>query len=126
MPNQSTALQLFGRGFSSKSKVVTSQLLTNLYREPETDDQDRAAMPLYATPGRAPVGNFGALPARGAHQAGNFIYAVHGATLYKITNAFAFTAVGTLNTSSGRVGMEDNGTQLIIVDGVNGYIYRLD
>ena len=52
-------------------------------------------------------------------------FVVAGATLYEVTSAGVATARGTLSSSSGYVGMDDNKTQLAIVDGANLYIYTL-
>jgi hypothetical protein len=51
------------------------------------------------------------------------LFAVGGNKLYQISNLFVATERGTLQTSTGIVGMADNGLQLVIVDGANGYYY---
>ena len=53
---------------------------------------------------------------------GDSLYVVHRGTLYSISNAAVVASVGTLNTTSGHVDMATNGTELMLVDGVNGYI----
>ena len=131
MTRQVNPLPIFGRGFTSKSAVVTRQMLTNLYREPEAQlqtsnyqiEQDKTAMALYGTPGKTLVGSGFSGPSRGAKAVQNTLYSVHGASVYAINNAWQYTLIGTLNTSTGRVGIETNGFQLMIVDGTNGYIY---
>lgn len=52
-------------------------------------------------------------------------FAVAGATLYEILSNGTATALGTLATSTGPVGMEFGLTQLVIVDGPNGYVLTL-
>ena len=52
-------------------------------------------------------------------------FAVAGNGLYEISSAFAVTKRGTLKTDSGAVSMSDNGLQLIVVDGVYGWILTL-
>ena len=49
-------------------------------------------------------------------------FVVAGNTLYEVTASGAYTARGTLASSSGFVCMENNNTQLIVVDGPNGYL----
>jgi hypothetical protein len=51
------------------------------------------------------------------------MFAVAGNKVYKINKTWTSTAIGTLNTNSGRVGMIDNGKQVGIVDGTGGYTY---
>lgn len=115
---------LFGTSAGYKSSNVSMQRRVNLYIEPQKD-QDKAPFVMYGTPGLTLFADLGALPARGGRAINNTAYTVHGATLYAVNNAGAYTAVGVLATNGGRVGMTDNGTQLLIVDGVGGYIYNV-
>jgi hypothetical protein len=57
---------------------------------------------------------------------GNFVIAVCGSLVYKITPAFAANQLlGNLETSSGEVFMDENlNSQVCIVDGLNAYIYN--
>jgi hypothetical protein len=60
---------------------------------------------------------------RGVHNMGSYLYAVVGNAVYRVNSAGTSTAcTGTLGTSSGSVSMADNGGELMIVDGTNGYI----
>jgi hypothetical protein len=80
-------------------------------------------MALFRTAGLGAFLTVGSSAFRGAYVVNNLIYAVSFNTLYSINNAGIATGIGALNTSSGRVDIVDNGLQLIIVDGLNGYIY---
>lgn len=51
------------------------------------------------------------------------LYAVSGATAYSITTAGEATSVGTLNSSTGKVWIDRNATQIMFCDGVTGYTY---
>lgn len=113
------SVPLWGRGYKAKSPTVTSQKLTNLYRE-STADQDKSAAALYGTAGLNLLTTLTGNPSRGIRTLGAFMYSVHGNTLYRVQDAFNH---GTLLTSTGAVSMSDNGTQLIIVDGTYGYIF---
>jgi hypothetical protein len=53
------------------------------------------------------------------------VYAVGGNKLYSISSSWVATELGTLNTSTGAVSMADNGTYLVLVDGVNGYTWNM-
>lgn len=114
---------LFGLGNFGKSYNVDSQKRTNLYAEIQKDGE-KGNLTLYPTPGLTTFVNFGANPSRGAWKKDDVLYIVNRSTLWKATNDGTTTNIGTLATSAGRVDMTDNGTQIIMVDGPNGYIYN--
>lgn len=115
---------LFGFDVSSKSTNVTSQIRTNLYCEVRSE-KDKTSMALFRTAGLSSFATLGASPIRGAYVTNNLIYEVAGNNFYEVNNAGVSTVRGTLNTNSGRVDIVDNGVQILIVDGVNGYIYTI-
>lgn len=117
-------LSVFGLGFQSKSPNVTSQKRINLYLE-ISEDGDKTNVVAYGTPGLTLYSNLGDTPCRGAYAIGDYLYVVHRGTFYRIDNAGVATSKGTLLTTSGRVSIEYNGTQIMIVDGTYGYIYNI-
>jgi hypothetical protein len=112
---------LFGVGNKALSVSVSAQERVNLYVEVQSDPEANGIV-LYPTPGLSTDVNFGASPARGLYERGDVRYAVVGNVLYEIAANGTTTSRGTLNTSGGRVDMADNGLQLLIVDGTDGYI----
>ena len=50
-------------------------------------------------------------------------FAVIENKVYEIDSAFVATLLGTINTTSGHVGIDQNQTQIIFVDGVDGWIH---
>jgi hypothetical protein len=116
---------LFGIGNQAKSVNVNDQERLNLYVE-VNDDPEKHVLTMYGTPGLLSFVNFGAFPSRGAREVGDFNYLVNRDKLHRIANDGSFVTLGTLDTNSGRVGLSDNGLQLIVVDGPNGYIYLLN
>ena len=58
---------------------------------------------------------------------GDYLYCCHRDSLYRINNAAVGERLGTLAplSTSGAVGFADNGTQLMMVDGIAGYIVTL-
>ena len=95
----------------------------NLYFDPEQPD-GRAA--LVGTPGLLEyldLSNYA--PVRGLCKLDDYLYAVCGDTLYKISNTPAATSLGTLNTSAGPAWMAQNGSQIMISDGTYGYTYTV-
>lgn len=116
-------IPLFGIGSSGKSPNVSAQKRTNLYAEVQPDSE-KSRLVFYPTPGITTFVNFGAYPSRGIYKKDDFIYVVNRFTLWRVSNDGQMTNLGTLQTSAGRVDISDNGTQIIIVDGPNGYIYN--
>lgn len=115
-------MNLFGISQFGKSSNVTAQNRLNCYVEPQPGD-DRTTVAIYGTPGLVLFTSFGETPIRGMLVKGDSCYVVHRGSFYEINNAGARTVRGTIGTSSGRVYMSDNGIQVIITDGVAGYIY---
>ena len=118
-------MNLFGIGQAGKSSNVTAQERQNCYIEVQPGD-DRSTVAIYGTPGLSLFTSFGDTPIRGIHPRGDFIYIVHRGTFYEINNAGVKTARGTIGTTSGKVYMSNNGTQLMLTDGTLGYIYNFN
>lgn len=118
-------IPLFGLGQLAKSPFVTAKQLQNLYVETRPQGE-KSALVAYGTPGETLFADAGATPWRGGWEfkPGGVAYGVHRGTLYEINNAGTLTAKGALLTTSGRVSISDNGTQVMIVDGTAGYIYN--
>lgn len=80
---------------------------------------------LVGTPGTQLVATLPKSPVRGLWEHNGVMYAVGGDAFYKVTISGAVTLLGTLRTSSGRLGISDNSVdQIIIVDGAFGYVYN--
>lgn len=116
---------MIGIGIGGKSSNVSGQMRTNLYAEIVVDQEKRSRITLFPTPGTVLFDNFGETPVRCAYPLGNYIYVVHLANVWKVANDGTATKLGTLNTSTGRVAMIDNGTQIVLVDGTNGYVLTI-
>lgn len=115
-----------GGAYLAWSSNVAAQECVNLY--PEATPDKKTVLALRGTPGATLFSDLGAQPVRGLHvveKANTLLYAVAGNKLYSVTTAGAATERGTLNTSFGRVSMSDNGTQVTITDGTNGYTYTI-
>jgi len=113
---------LFGLGLHSKSPNVTSNKLINAYYEFQKNP-DRTSVAIYGTPGLTLFLDQGDTPWRGLHVVDNTMYGVHRGTFYSITNAAVATARGTIGTTSGKVGICDDGTLITVVDGSEIYTY---
>lgn len=118
-------MNLFGISQFGKSSNVTAQNRLNCYLEPQSGD-DRTVVAVYGTPGLVLFASFGETPIRGLHVKNTSCYVVHRGFLYELDNAGTKTIRGAIGTSSGRVNLSDNGVQLILTDGVAGYVYFFD
>lgn len=117
-------ISLFGVGQQGKSPVVTSQYRLNVYYEFQ-EEEDKTKVAIYGSPGLTLRLDVGETPIRGIHKVGSFYYIVHRGTFYKVTNAHVATSKGTLNSVSGKVIIRDNGSQIMITDDADGYIYDI-
>lgn len=117
-------VNLFGGTLKSKSPNLSAQQRINCYVELQRDGE-RGRVAILRTPGLTSFVDFGDTPIRGAIEANDKIYLVHRSKFYEVNAAGVTTDRGTIGTASGRVGMAFNGTQIMIVDGVAGYIYTL-
>jgi Phage stabilisation protein len=83
---------------------------------------------LYPTPGLTnKVTLFNTAEIRGMRtvSGGNYCVAVCGQYVYVINSTFTPTIIGTLNSSTGIVGITDNGLNVYIVDGSYRYTWRI-
>lgn len=113
---------LFGAGVRSISDVVTRQRRLNCYYDARAD-QDKSSVVVLGTPGHSVWCTLPSAPIYGFHRLSNTLYVVAGTTLYAVNTGGGYSALATIPTVNQKVGMEDNGVQLIIVDGVAGYVF---
>lgn len=116
---------LFGIGNAGKSVNVNAQERLNLYAEVVPDPEKGDSLKFYPTPGQQLFINLGANAIRGLWEVGGVMYAVCGPSLYSVQEDGTSASIGVLLTSEGRVTMDDNGLQLMVVDNPNGYIVTL-
>lgn len=105
--------QLLPAASPSRSIVASAQRLINLY--PEADGTGQVT--LYGTPGLELLVELPTKPVRAMHVANGAIYVVSGDTIYTLSPTGGYAAIGTVSTSSGPVGMADNGIQVMVMDG---------
>jgi hypothetical protein len=116
-----------GGAYEGRSKDINAQRSINLF--PVVDNEDaKSVVAMYGTPGNTVFCTSGTTAiVRGMHVMGNYLYSVVGNTVYQIVANGTPTSLGVITTSTGHVGMADNGTQLLIVDGTAfGHIVTTD
>jgi hypothetical protein len=112
-----------GGSGAQRSVTINAERTVNLY--PALTPDGKSPMALYGTPGLARFAEMAAGAGRGLHVAAGRLFAVVGGTLYEIQSTGAATARGTLSSATAPVSLADNGQQLVLVDGSNGYSLTL-
>jgi len=117
-------IPIIGLGTQSGFPSATAQRRLNCYLE-MIQDPEKTSIVAYGMPGANLFADFGETPVRGVFQAGDYLYACHRGVLKRIDNAGTVVNVGSISTSTGRVDMDSNGTELILVDGTTtGYTLK--
>lgn len=117
-------LDLFGVGVKSYSSVVTSQRRLNCFYDLRQDG-DKSTVAIIGTPGKDLAFTLNTSPVRGWWVVGSVLYVVAGAAVWKVNTSYTATFLGNLTTTTGKVGMADDGVRVGIVDGVGGYTILL-
>lgn len=105
-------IPFLGQAYQSRSPVLSSQTAINIFPELTQGNADEIGA-FYGTPGLISVFEQ-AGEVRGQHTAGGYLFAVIGATVYRIDTNFVATNLGTLPNSYGRVSMISNESQVAI------------
>lgn len=109
-----------GPSYQARSTDAATERSVNVYLEKNPAPGREWA--LYGMPGLTLRATAGTSVHRGAIRMGDLTFFVAGNTVYKMTTAYVVTSLGTIGTSSGRVGMATDGNEVLIVDGVSGWI----
>ena len=125
---------ILGSSYVTRSPNAADSRMVNLFPEVIPEGGKEAAW-LQRAPGLRFIASIGLGPIRGlwtfySDEVGsttgskvNYAYVVSGETLYRLDSEWTSTAIGTVAGST-QVNMTDNGRQMFIADGDNGYIYN--
>ena len=119
-------IPFIGPSYVYRTKSLDAQRSINLYTAISENPNSADIGALIGTPGRS---LFVALPnsvIRGSHEVLSRGFIVAGEGLYEILEDNSYVFIDNLDTNTGNVSMSDNGLQLVIVDGPNGYIVSLE
>jgi hypothetical protein len=119
-----------GASYEAPSIYQDAQECINFFPEvdPTKQQGERGVVALYPTPGLTTQVVLPALAeVRGMRtvSGGQQMVAVCGAYVYVLSSNLTPSIVGILNTSTGRVGITDNGLNVYIVDGAYRYTWRI-
>lgn len=119
-----TKLPLVGPSYKARSLNADAQRTLNCYVELD-NASPRAPAALYGTPGTVRKLAFPTAPVRACFKEGAYSWWVAGNTVYRVDAAYTATAVGTIGTSAGEIGIASNGAQILIVDGAAGWLVNV-
>lgn len=109
----------FSRSFSS---ALSDNELINLFVEIVETRDAKVPGALYLTAGLDLIGTLGNGPIRGVQKLQDTLYVVSGPEVYSLTPNGVATMLGKVVDVPGPVSMMNNGQQLMIVDGVGGWL----
>ena len=113
---------ILGSSYVARSVNAADNRMVNLFPEIVPDGGKQPAF-LQRAPGLRELVRLPTGPVRGLWTYGDYAYAVSGNKFYKIASDWTYVEKGTV-TGTSPVNMVDNGIQLFIADGANGYIYN--
>lgn len=113
-----------GGAYTLPAKAANHQRCVNLLAEV---DQQKGKTPssLVGVPGLKRVATLGGGPVRGMIEVNGLLFAVVGPTFGAVAQDGTFSAYGTVN-GTGRVTLVTNGLQILIIDGVSGFVWNID
>lgn len=134
MPEQETPFDIIGGTEKSEYPEFNPNLTVNMFQVLDSSAFFKKA--LYPTPGLSQktgetfqLGGEN-LGGRNAHLFKNAIYAVFKNTIYRIIGSIVdnklkltHSVIGRIETETGHVGIENNNTQIMFVDGISGWVY---
>lgn len=108
----------------SRSPPLNSEKIVNAFIEKQPPDSKTKA-PLFGAPGLRLTGTAGTGPIRGFVLLSDLLYIVSGADLYRQEANGSITHLGTGIVGTRPVSLASNGTQIVIVDGTNGWLWSV-
>lgn len=120
-------IPFIGPSYTLRSPNIDAQRSVNLYVNIDETGEGKSKISLVGTPGYQEFCEFAEQGCRGElfDAASNRAFTVYGGKLYEVDSAGTTTEIGSLLTTTGRVGMASNGVQLCVVDGPYGYVFVL-
>jgi len=134
MPNLNKTFDIIGGTEKSEYSIFSPQLIVNMFMVFHSEGLQKKA--LFPTEGlsldNGLIFNVGG-ENRGVRQTYYFneiMFVIIKDTIFRVTAnyinskpTFSHSIIGVIDTQTGYVGIADNGTQIIFVDGIKGYLY---
>lgn len=110
--------------YTHESLPLSAQRVVNWYAEQAPQEAKSPAI-LLPSPDLAVFSTVGLGPIRGLHQMAEVLYVVSGQNLFQVDRSGVATDLGSIGlNATGLVTMADNGTQLVVVNDNDGYVYE--
>lgn len=121
---QAQQINLIGPAYDDETKPYSAQDTVNWIPQVAEVEGQRSVIALKGAPGATArvTGLDGAVRGMWTMAKSGELYVVAGSKFYFVSDAWVATEIG-LVTGSGRVGMADNGDQLVMVSGAAGWVY---
>lgn len=118
-----TRVPLLGSAYDGRSLIASGQLAVNVYAEKNSDPQAPVPFTWYHTPGHITYSNpNNPLPTRCTYRTSKgTAYVVVGPTVYFLDSTQTLSIVGFIADRPSQIIMADNGSAVVLVDGVSGY-----
>ena len=100
---------ILGQSYVARSVNAADSRMVNLYPEATPAPEGMEPAYLNRAPGLRKLGVVGTGPIRGLWSYGDYMYAVSGSKLYRVTSNWVATPIGNVS-GTGPVSMVDNGT----------------
>jgi len=113
-----------GATYQMEAVSFDHQRCVNLYPIMSESGTSKSVSALRGTSGLEAFATAGGGPIRGGIEAAERAFFVSGSEFYEILENGSATLRGTLLTATGVVSIEENPTQIMIVDGLYGYIFN--
>ena len=114
-------IQFAAQSYTSASTPLDAQRCLNFYVEQSPPDAKTKA-PVFGCPGMTQFSDCGAGPVYDLRTWNGMLYATTGSGIWTITATGTATQVATF-VPAGRVAVSNNTTQIIVVDGIRGWVY---
>ncbi len=116
---------IFESFLQDRSRGGMADQCVNLYCEKIDGPNSPPIGAMYGTPGyTAPLVTVDGGPMRGFFTSNNgLLYAVSGNGLYSVNANYVATRLGTIASSAGPISMVESPTQILIVDGIGGWVW---
>lgn len=112
------------QSYAHPALPISAQRAVNCFAEKQPPDA-KTPVALLGCPGISQFADLTGGPIRGMNTMGGVLYAVCGTTLYSVSSMGVVTGLGGAVSGTGPVSMDNNGTQLCVVNGTLGYIYSV-
>lgn len=113
---------VFGlQSYESRSLPLSAQRLVNCFLETQPQGT-KSQVPIFGAPGLVQWAELPTSPVRNMWNFQGQLYAVAGNSLYRLNSAGGYKLLGTGIAGDGYTAMSNNATQLVVVNGVEGYL----